>query len=160
MVRVEICQDPVAWDRYVESHANACNYQRWGWQDVIHSTFGHEAHYLCASDNGAILGVLPLFSVRSRLFGNSLVSVPFFTYGGLLAESQEARDGLLSRASELAQQLKATRVEIRQGTELASDWRPASSKVTMEIALPSTPEELWRRFSTGLRNKIRKGQKS
>ena len=30
----------------------------------------------------------------------------------------------------------------------------------MEIALPAGTDELWKRFSTGLRNKIRKGQKS
>ena len=32
MVRVEVCQDPVAWDRYVESRPNACDYNRWGWR--------------------------------------------------------------------------------------------------------------------------------
>lgn len=161
MLRVDTCQDPKAWDRYVESHSNACNYHRWGWQQVIRDTFGHEAHYLCArSQGGSIRGVLPLFSIRSRLFGNSLVSVPFFTYGGVLTDSQEASDALMREASEIAQQQNAARVELRQGTELASDWQHVSSKVTMGIALPSTTEELWKRFSTGLRNKIRKGQKS
>jgi len=160
MVRVEVCRDAAAWDRYVDSQADACNYHRWKWQDVIQSTFGHEAHYLCASSDGEIVGVLPLFSVRSRLFGNAMISLPFFTYGGLLGAAQEARSALLLRASELARQVKAARVELRQGTELASDWCQANSKVTMEIALPSTSDELWKRFSTGLRNKIRKGQKS
>jgi serine/alanine adding enzyme len=67
---------------------------------------------------------------------------------------------LMLRASELARQQKVERVELRQGTELATGWQHSSSKVTMEIALPSTSDELWKRFSTGLRNKIRKGQKS
>src|ERR1035441_6343538 len=40
-----------------------------------------ERPYLAAVENGAIQGVLPLFRIKSRLFGTSLVSVPFFSYG-------------------------------------------------------------------------------
>jgi FemAB-related protein (PEP-CTERM system-associated) len=160
MVRVEVCQDSVAWDRYVESHPNACNYHRWGWQEVIRDAFGHEPHYLYASIDGTIRGVLPLFSIRSRLFGNSLVSVPFFSYGGLLADSQESTNALATRAAELARQLGARHVELRQGSELNCDWAKTQSKVTMGLALPASAEELWKRFSTGHRNKIRKSQKS
>ena len=159
-MHVAICQDSSAWDSYVESHPGASNYHRWCWRQVIQQTFRHEAYYLSASNNGRLQGVLPLFSIRSRLFGNSLVSIPFFTYGGVLANSAETRGALLDKAEELAAQLGARHVELRQGRELDCRWMAASAKVKMQISLPSTPDELWKRFSTGLRNKIRKGQRS
>jgi FemAB-related protein (PEP-CTERM system-associated) len=160
MVRVELCQDPNAWDGYVESHAGAANYHRWCWRQVIEQTFGHEAHYFNALKEGALEGVLPLFSIRSRLFGNSLVSVPFFSYGGVLASSAEARVALLEKAEDLAKQLGARHIELRQGQVLDCRWKPTSTKVKMQMSLPSSADDLWKRFSTGLRNKIRKGQKS
>jgi len=160
MVHAELCGDPNAWDSYVESHPGAANYHRWCWRRVIEQTFGHEAYYFNALKDGALQGVLPLFFIRSRLFGNSLVSVPFFSYGGILASSAEACDALLNRAEDLAEHLGARHIELRQGHELACSWQPMSTKVTMQISLPSSPDELWKRFSTGLRNKIRKSQKS
>ena len=39
-------------------------------------------HYLLAERGGAIVGVLPLAEVKSRLFGHALVSLPFGVYGG------------------------------------------------------------------------------
>lgn len=160
MLRVELCQDPCGWDRFVESHADAYNYHRWGWRRVIEETYGHKPYYLVASEAGSLRGILPLFSIRSRLFGNSLVSVPFFSYGGVLANSPAAAEALLQKAGELASQTGARHVELRQAREFSHGWEQTRSKVTMEVLLPSTPDELWRRFSTGHRNKIRKSQKS
>ncbi|HYV63248.1 MAG TPA: hypothetical protein VE958_11275, partial [Bryobacteraceae bacterium] len=145
MLRVELCQDSVAWDRYVEFQADACNYHRWLWRKPIEDTFGHQAQYLAAYDNGTVCGVLPLFSIRSRLFGNSLVSVPFFSYGGLLADGTEAQEALLARAVELAQETGARHIELRQGDDSVVSWRNAASKVAMYVDLSSGSEELWDR---------------
>lgn len=160
MISAAQCRDGAAWDQYVAAHPRACNYHRWGWQNVIQETFGHEPHYLSATEDGQLRGVLPLLLIRSRLFGSSLVSVPFFSYGGLLADSSEAADALTAKAAELGRELGVRHIELRQGVEMACDWPKTSAKVTMGLALPAKPEDLWKRFSTGHRNKIRKSQKS
>jgi FemAB-related protein (PEP-CTERM system-associated) len=48
-----------------------------------------------------IVGILPLFSVKSFLFGKSLVSLPFAAYGGILADNQEVANRLLDKAKEI-----------------------------------------------------------
>jgi FemAB-related protein (PEP-CTERM system-associated) len=48
-----------------------------------------------------IVGILPLFSVKSFLFGKSLVSLPFAAYGGILADSQEMVNKLFDKAKEI-----------------------------------------------------------
>jgi len=97
--------------------------------------------------------------MRSRLFGNFLVSIPFFSYGGVLVDTEEAREKLLSRAAELGREVGARHIELRQGDECSMPWRCASDKVTMEINLPATSDEYWKGLSSGMRNKIRQGQK-
>ena len=159
-LRVEVCENPASWDHYVESRPEAYSYHRWGWRQVIEEAFGHKPYYLSASADGELSGILPLFSVRSRLFGNSLVSVPFFTYAGVLADSVPVAQALLNEAEKLAQSLGVRHVELRQSRELDCTWHRSTSKVTMQVSLPATADELWKQFSTGLRNKIRKGQKS
>jgi serine/alanine adding enzyme len=156
---VEIGNDQTRWDAYVASAPGACNYHRWTWRRAIEDTYGHEPFYLAAVEGGAIQGILPLFRIKSRLFGTSLVSVPFFSYGGFLADTPAARDALLARAAALAGELRAHHVELRQGSSCETTWRQTSSKVSMEIPLPEKPDQLWKRLSTGMRNKIRNGQK-
>ena len=46
-----------------------------------------KSHYLFAEQQGRICGVLPLIHMKSLLFGNSLVSLPFLVYGGVAAET-------------------------------------------------------------------------
>ncbi|MEA2075232.1 MAG: hypothetical protein U9O85_05815 [Euryarchaeota archaeon] len=41
-----------------------------------------------AKENGEIKGVLPLFLMKSMLFGKKLVSVPFAPYGGVCLKSK------------------------------------------------------------------------
>ena len=46
--------------------------------------FGHRCYYLvCEDGDGVTVGVLPLVHLKSRFFGNFLVSMPYFNYGGV-----------------------------------------------------------------------------
>src|SRR6266851_493709 len=100
-MKVELAKHRELWDGYVQMAAPDSLYHYWVWREVIEETFGHRSYYLTAIEDGRIRGVLPLVSIRSRLFGRFLVSIPFFSYGGILADTAEARDTLLKGAVEL-----------------------------------------------------------
>ena len=156
---VSLCTDASAWDEYVSAHESNPYYHAWKWRGAICNTFGHQAYYLAATTDGSICGVLPLFHIRSTLFGGSLVSIPFFSSGGVLADNAAARDLLLAKAADLGRQLGVRHIELRQGDSLSTGWAVRASKVSMRIELPSELEALWRSLSSGMRNKIRNGQK-
>ncbi len=157
---VEICRDSRQWDAYVAGNSSASNYHRWLWGEVIEATYRHRRYYLTARVEGAVVGVLPLVFVNSHLFGKFLTSLPFFSYGGVLAETDSARNELLVRAADLARELGAKHIEIRQGGELSTEWADRTPKVTMEVLLPNTPDALWAKLTSGLRNKIRNAHKN
>ena len=75
-----------AWDAFVDRQTDATFFHRAGWKDVIELAFDHTTHYLLAEQRGDIVGILPLVHVKSRLFGNTLSSLPFCVYGGVVAE--------------------------------------------------------------------------
>jgi len=84
------------------------------WQGMIHDTFGHEPMHLSAKNpDGNLIGVLPLFLVRSRLFGHLLVSTPQAAYGGILAGSEAISQAILERATEIAKARKVQFLELR-----------------------------------------------
>lgn len=102
-----------AWDAYVQAHPEATFFHLAGWREVIGTSFSVPAHYLFAEQDGQVTGVLPLFHVRSLLFGNTLVSVPFFVYGGVLASNEASRTALQEAAGELARELQVDYLEYR-----------------------------------------------
>jgi FemAB-related protein (PEP-CTERM system-associated) len=157
---VDICTSQVQWDNYVGGKTESSSYHRWIWGEVVKRTYDHEFYRLAAMTNGTVRGVLPLGFVKSRLFGNVLVSMPCFSYGGVLSDDPIICDQLLSKAIELAQRVGAEYIELRQGSAPLTEWVSKTVKVTMEVPLPPNPDELWKRLSSGMRNKIRNAKKN
>ncbi len=158
-LRVEPWTDAASWDAYVQQAAGASNYHQWGWKAVVEETFGHRTHYLAATANGAIRGVLPLVEMKSVLFGHFLISMPFFNYGGVLADTRDAQDALLAKAAETAGNSGARHIELRQGNALESAWQLSTAKVAMVVPVNKPPAEIMAKLSSRLRNKIRHSQK-
>ena len=111
-----------AWDAFVEAMPAGSFFHRAAWARVITRAFGHRAHYMLAERNGAIVGILPLAQVKTRLFGNTLISVPFCVCGGVLAADPEARAALEAHACELMEKTGAAAVEMRYREPVDSDW--------------------------------------
>jgi hypothetical protein len=89
-------------------------FHRAAWSRVIETAFGHRCHHTLAEQDGAIVGVLPLAHVRTRLFGNTLISTPFCVYGGALAADRETAAALEAHANALREKLGASCLELRE----------------------------------------------
>jgi FemAB-related protein (PEP-CTERM system-associated) len=110
------------WDAFVLRCPEATFFHRAGWQQVVERSFGHRTYYLYAEQDGAIRGVLPLVHIKSRLFGNSLISNAFCVYGGPAALDDAARAALDRRAIGLMTTLGADCLEYRQLARTHPDW--------------------------------------
>ena len=114
---------------------------------------------LVAEDpDGSWLAVLPLVHVRSRIFGNYLVSMPFLNDGGPVGGDAGCRalvDAAVQRAGELGVDL----LEVRS-REAVEGLTPITRKVTVLLDLPDSPETLWEKgFRSKLRSQIRRAQR-
>jgi FemAB-related protein (PEP-CTERM system-associated) len=105
--------DVQRWDQFVFAAPQSSFFHRAGWKEVITRAFGHSTHFLYVESQGEIQGVLPLAHINSLLFGNSLSSLPFCVYGGIVAKSQAATDALDRAAQALASSLNAEYLEYR-----------------------------------------------
>jgi len=110
---VELGNATNAWDDFVNAQPDATFFHLSAWRGVIEAAFRHRAHYVYAEQDGAIVGVLPLVQVRTRLFGHSLISNPFCVYGGPLAADAEAFAALCGHAAALRAKLGARVAELR-----------------------------------------------
>lgn len=145
------------WDAFVAASDLATIYHRYVWRDIVHEVFGHETYYLAArAPGGTISAILPLVRLRSFLFGDFMVGLPYFNYGGIVARSSAARDALLEAAIGLARKRNCRHVELRQREPLPPRWRARVDKVAMVLPLPHSPEELWKSLPSKVRTDARR----
>ena len=110
------------WDAFVAGCRETTFFHRAGWQDIIDEVLRHPTCFLYAERAGQIEGVLPLAHVKSLLFGNALVSLPFAVYGGVAASTPEAAQALESEAQSIARQLGVEHLELRHVDQRHADW--------------------------------------
>jgi len=151
--------DAQRWDAFVAGCADATFFHRSGWRAILEETFRHRTHYLLAERGEAVVGVLPLAEVRSRLFGDSLVSLPFCVYGGPAASDDSARNALIDAAAELARALRVPYLELRNRQSLRPDWPQQSLYVTFRKDLLPDPEANLAAIPRKQRAMVRKGMK-
>ena len=149
------------WDEFVSKSAAATFFHRAGWRRVLHDAFGHDTHYLYAERSGIIEGVLPLGRIKSRLFGDALISTPFCVYGGVVAESREASDALLNHATALANDMGVDYLEVRNLASDASDaWPGKSLYVTFRKNISADVDVNLKAIPRKQRAMIRKGEQA
>lgn len=149
------------WNAWVRDAPGSTFCHLAGWREVMRDVLGHEPVYTVATDpDGAWSGVLPMVSVRSRLFGRYLLSMPFLNYGGPLGSSA-ARQRLAEHAVEEARSRRVGLLELRSRTRVLGDLPVSERKVTVTLPLPATTEALWSdTFRAKLRSQIRRPMKA
>jgi FemAB-related protein (PEP-CTERM system-associated) len=110
------------WDAFVAQCPEATFFHRAGWKEVIEASFGHDCPFLYAERAGAIAGVLPLVHVKTRLFGDGLISTGFTVGGGPAAIDEAAREALDRAAVALANERGVDYLEYRTGCATHPGW--------------------------------------
>ncbi len=145
------------WDAFVQRSPEATFFHRAGWKEVLERAFGHSAYYLYAEAGGDIVGILPLGHIRSRLFGNGLISTPFCVYGGAVAEDDQVRARLEAEACRLAEQLQVDHLELRERVPHHPDWPGKALYVTFRKEIDPDPEKNMLAIPRKQRAMVRKG---
>ncbi len=153
-----------AWDAFVDATPTGTFFHRAAWAQVFARAFGHAPHYVLAEQDGAVVGVLPLVHVKTRLFGNSLMSSPFCVYGGPLAATADAAAALDAYAASLMQRVGAKVTEFRflhplpQGWLTEGDWPTRSDLyVTFRKPIVADDDANMRAIPRKQRAMVRKG---
>ncbi len=151
--------DDPRWDAYVAASPHAHGYHLSAWKRIVEASFGHRTCYLMSEDqSGRVNGVLPLVRLRSRMFGDFLVSVPYVNYGGPCADDEATVRELLTEAVRFAAAEGVHHLEVRMETPDDFGLRVRSAKVSMRLPLLPSPEDLLKAFPSKLRSQIKRSQ--
>ncbi len=160
VIRPYAADDKRRWDDFVKQCPGATFFHLSGWKDIIEGVFRHRTHYLVAERGETIVGVLPLAQMRSLLFGHSLVSLPFCVYGGCAAIDPESIGKLHAHAVELAKDLGADYLELRNFEAREPNWARQDLYVTFRKEILQQVDANMLAIPRKQRAMVRKGLKA
>ncbi len=138
------------------------------WWDSLAWGLGHRPYVLVSScRESGMSGCLPLFLVKSWMFGSFLVSLPYLNSAGVILRGSPAEDSqavretqrcLIDRAVELADALDVKHLELRGERRMD---HPAfnmerTDKVHMRLQLPKSADLLMASYKSKLRSQVKK----
>ena len=148
------------WDEFVFACPEATFFHRAAWQGIIKNVFRHPTYFFYAEEAGKITGVLPLAHVKSLLFGNALIALPFAVYGGVAASNTEVSQTLEDEAQKLAQKLGVDHLEFRNINPQHTDWPTQDLYVTFRKEILPDVEANMLAIPRKQRAMVRKGIKN
>ena len=158
-------EDAERWDAFVEAAPDGTFYHLSGWKRIFEERLRHRSWYLYCESGTQILAVLPVVQVKSLLFGNALMSLPFLVYGGPVSAVPKAADMLIDKVVDLGRELQVDYLEFRNralppATRADSEWSGNCSYVTFRKRISPDPEENLLAIPRKQRAMIRKGIKA
>jgi FemAB-related protein (PEP-CTERM system-associated) len=149
------------WNTLCEQFGEKSPSRRLEWLAILNNGLGHKSVVLEAKQNGKTVGMLPLVSMKSALFGKFLVGLPYLNVGGVLANDEYVARCTIDRAVALADKLDVKHLELRHETPWINPSfnHELTEKVHMRLNLPVSSDELWKSFDPKVRNQVRKAQK-
>lgn len=149
------------WDEFVRSHPHGCLWHSSAYLKVIAEAFRYIPYYLCAEENGKVVGILPLFAASSLITRQSrLISVPVSSWCGVIGNNSETVSLLITKAQKLADELEVDYLELRQMEKIGQDLAEKKTYVTFRYDLEAGSEVIWKEMNRKTRGSIRKAIKS
>ncbi|MCG8405633.1 MAG: FemAB family PEP-CTERM system-associated protein [Phycisphaerales bacterium] len=147
------------WQKYVHDHPDGTLFHGLAWKRAVERTFGHRSRYLIAYRQGCVSGVLPMFEVRSVVAGRLLVSVPYGTYGGILADDSAVCGAIFEKAKSIGARINVRSIEFRSIKAHIEVPESNHTHVTFRKPLPTDKGRVWEVFPRKARAAARQASK-
>jgi len=140
------------------------------WKEIVEKTYKNcHPHYYIKEESNKITALFPFFLIRSKLFGNRIISIPFLDTGGFIGKYDEANiKEVMRQLNRNIQKIKHIEIRLDERSIdftkirqilLKNSFKEDCSKQQARISLTSK-EEMWKKFHKHTRNDIRKAEKS
>jgi predicted N-acyltransferase len=151
--------DHSRWNSVVNASGASTPFHLIEWASLLNTVHGHMPVCLELDDV-----VFPLAFIKSRVFGNRLISLPFADYGGPLASDMTVLDDLMYQLERIAKGLAVDFIEIRAPERSTYDtlkkhgFVQKSEYLTYVLPITRDIKQLWKTIGKDNRRMVRKAE--
>jgi hypothetical protein len=145
------------WQGYVYQHPYATFFHLIEWRDILKKAYGYEPFYMVSTQASKIVGVLPLFLVKSFIRGRNLTSLPFHFLGGPIGDTPEIEQDLINKAMDLTKDLECHDLRIKSYHSYPEPLQLNQSYLSFKVPLKKGFDETTQSFSKNIRRDLRLG---
>jgi CelD/BcsL family acetyltransferase involved in cellulose biosynthesis len=147
------------WRKFLESDRSATVFHTPEWKQFLEETFNYQPRYLFARDeHGSIIGLLPLYVVKSMLTGSRLCSAPLSHDCGYIGDIK-ALDGIIAGALEMYGHMGLDYFEVRSPVSYPG-FQSHNYYSTYTLPLSSNVEAVTKKMHKRIRRGISKARDS
>ncbi len=153
-------EDFTRWQQFIYARDDTHYGDLAQWRLLFQELYHFENYSYAYVDHDRFVGVISLYRIRSPFVGDILVSSPFFSYGGVYADSENVRAALLRKIEDVGRTLQVDWIELRLKNPLPPPYKTNTNFLEHDLMLSDTPEEVWKaQLSSNVRQNIRKSRK-
>ena len=153
--------EPTRFNELAKKSDHGHVYHLYQWGTLLEEVHGHRLVYLQEDK-----GIFPLAYLKSLVFGNRLISLPFADYCGPCAQDEKTAEKLISDSEDVAQELDVDFIEIRCPSNRYFDifnrrgFVRRDDYFTFVLPLNKKIDELWADVGKNRKKMIRKAERN
>jgi len=144
------------WDGLLQTHPQAGFFHTSTWARVLAESYGYRPHYVTLTENGRLVGLVPLMEIDSLLTGRRGSALPFTDACEPLARDAGDFRRLFAAVVARAVQARWRTIELRGGGEFLNGSPTASEFLVHTLMLGDDEEAVTRGFHATTRRNVRK----
>ncbi len=139
-----------SWVNFIKHRPDATVFHLPSWQRVLIKSFNYKPLYFFALDEQKnILGILPLFEIKSVINGNRLISSPLSYICGPIAKNETVEQELVKKAKILSKTQRSDYLEIRSLNAKKFNLKLDQYFSTCRLELSPELETVWKKLDKG-----------
>jgi len=149
------------WQRFVESKSDLKVSELAQWRLLFRELYNFGSYNFIYQEDNIVKGAASVYSIRSPFLGNMLVSSPFFSYGGISAESDTIEGLLINELKKIGLKENIDFLEFRLNREIKHGFAANTAFSEFDLDLTDNTDEIWTSsFSSNVRQNLRRSKKS
>ena len=156
------------WQGYVNSSKKSNFFHLIEWKEILKDVYGYEPfYYIAKNENDEIVGIFPIFYVKSLFLGKTLKSLPFHFLGGPLYDTKEVLLEFLNEVRKITEKYKTSYLEIKsydnyEGIEIEkyNEYKIKKQQTYTSFVVPLSKdyEDVYKTFKKNVRWSIKKSE--
>lgn len=152
--------NPSAWNKIASKSKGTSVSHLHEWGEILEEIHGHKIYFLNNKNT-----IFPIGHVRSRLFGNRLISMPFSDYGGPVSIDSDSLGNIMQELEEISENIQPDFIEIRAPLEeyydffITNGYKMRVDYCTFIIPLEKNINEIWNALELRTQRGINRSKK-